>query len=108
MIREEDASQLSSRRSSRGTTPTRDFRIKSTTVPSKQTLKQQKAATKALMGMAKPHMLGAQNENIKRMLGMAPAGVEPGDAEILNPPAKSFMRSTSKGGLSTKETPPRP
>lgn len=56
------------------------------------------------MGMAKPHMLGAQNENIKRMLGLGPSSVEPGDAEILNPPIpkSTFMRSTSKSGLSTR------
>lgn len=60
------------------------------------------------MGMAKPHMLGAQNENIKRMLGMGPATVEPGDAEILNPPVtkSTFMRSTSKGALSSVQQPP--
>ena len=73
-------------------------------MPTKQSLKQQKAATKALMGMAKPHMLGAQNENIKRMLGLGASTIEPGDAEILNPPIpkSTFMRSTSKSGLSTR------
>jgi len=42
------------------------------------------------------------------MLGLATTPIEAGDAEILNPPiAKStFMRSTSKGKLSSKETPP--
>lgn len=53
-------------RSSRGNTPSRDFRIKkgagSTVRP--------KNATKGLLGMSKPHMLGAQNDNIKKMLGM--------------------------------------
>ena len=39
-----------------------------------------KLATKGLLGMSKPHMLGAQNDNIKQMLGMvAPESIEPKD-----------------------------
>jgi len=39
------------------------------------------------------------------MLGLPTNSVEPGDAEILNPPIpkSTFMRSTSKSGLGTKE-----
>jgi hypothetical protein len=53
MIREESNSQLSER----GNNSSRDIRVRQT--KQSANIKQQKAATKALMGMGKPHMLGA-------------------------------------------------
>ena len=70
MIREESASQLSqSQRSSRGNSASRDFRIKKGSGSAVRS-KQKELTTKGLLGMSKPHMLGAQNDNIKKMLGM--------------------------------------
>lgn len=49
----------------------KDFRIKSQTSDKTSATRQQQAKRTHVMGLSKPHQLASQNDQIKRMLGMA-------------------------------------